>query len=219
MSNSGTPERKIRRLSDIVREARIAAAERQDSVENVREADRARLELLAEEIDPIFDEVPEGDDQFDFYLSSGEQPRLWIDAIAHVHMGNDQRTYRFVRDTRHGRVMIAEDADMMSVADSVARYVAERIVERQRFLESEPMNVNRPTFAKRARSRETGNEPVGSANSDGQPGPMQPTHTKAPPGPFGVVSALIWFFLGMVVAGAVLAAAFWDAIAPKLTML
>ncbi len=71
-------------------------------------------------------------DGFDFALSSGEQPRLWIDAVAHVAMGRDKRTYRFLRDTRLGRVVLAESTEIKPVAEQVTRYVAERVIEWQR---------------------------------------------------------------------------------------
>ena len=59
-------------------------------------------------------------------------------AVSHVSMGRDKRTYRFVRDTRVGRVVLAESATMKPVADQVTRYIAERLVERQRMLDGSP---------------------------------------------------------------------------------
>lgn len=221
MSSSRAPGKKIRRLSDVVREARIAAAEHEDVVVDMREADRARLELLAEEIQPIFEEVPASDDQFDFYLSCGEQPRLWIDAIAHVHMGNDRRTYRFVRETRYGRVVIAEEADMMTVADSVTRYVAERIVQRQRFLDSDPLNVSRPAAPAGAKKpRQPAEKTAVELPKTSQADPQQASgsvEANAPARQSSVAAALFWFLFGMVVAGAVMAIAFREQIAPMIT--
>ena len=46
-----------RRLADAVRAAKIAAAQRSDVVIDIREADRARLEILAEELRPIAEEL------------------------------------------------------------------------------------------------------------------------------------------------------------------
>jgi hypothetical protein len=94
-----------------------------------------RLELLAADLAPVFAEVPADMENFDFAISTGLQPRLWIDAVAHVAMGRDRRTYRFVRDSRVGRVVLAESHDMKVVAAQVTRYVAERIVERQRLMD------------------------------------------------------------------------------------
>lgn len=123
------------RLADAIREVKVAAAERDDVVVELREASRTRLELLAQELEPVFQQVPAEEILFDFAISSGTQPRLWIDAVSHVAMGRDRRTYRFVRDTRLGRVVLAESTEIRPVADQVTRYVAERMVERQRWLD------------------------------------------------------------------------------------
>ncbi len=136
------------RLSQAIREIRIAAAEREDVVVDMREAARMRLELLAQELTPVFDEVPEEEILFDFAISSGLQPRLWIDAVSHVAMGRDRRTYRFVRDTRMGRVVLAESTDIRPIAQQVTRYIAERMVERQRWLDG-PVE---PVLAQRERA-------------------------------------------------------------------
>jgi hypothetical protein len=126
---------KGRRLSDAIRDVRNASADRDDVVVDMREAQRMRLELLAAELAPVIADVPSDIDWFDFVISSGLQPRFWIDAVSHVSMGRDRRTYRFLRDSRLGRVVLAESTDMKPVADQVTRYIAERIIERQRMME------------------------------------------------------------------------------------
>lgn len=138
MSDAGDnvmPIDPVRRLSDAIRDVKNAAADRDDVVVDMREAHRMRLELLAADLAPVFADVPADIDMFDFAVSSGLQPRLWIDAVSHVAMGRDRRTYRFLKDTRVGRVVLAESTSMKPVADQVTRYVAERIVERQRMME------------------------------------------------------------------------------------
>jgi hypothetical protein len=151
----------VRRLADAVRDVKNAAADRGEVVVELREAQRTRLELLAAELKPVFDEVPAEIDSFDFAISSGLQPRLWIDAVSHVTMGRDRRTYRFLKDTRLGRVVLAESADMKPVADQVTRYVAERMVERQQLMDGgiEPLRTGgaevpamSPYAAERAKS-------------------------------------------------------------------
>jgi hypothetical protein len=129
------PADQTRNLSSAVRDVKNALADREDVVVDMRDAHRMRLELLAAELAPVFADVPADMDNFDFAVSSGLQPRLWIDAVSHVAMGRDRRTYRFLKDTRIGRVVLAESSDMKPVADQVTRYVAERIVERQRMLD------------------------------------------------------------------------------------
>ena len=138
MSDSGiNPKQPEGRLAEAVREVKNLIADRDDVVVEMREASRMRLELLAQELQPVFDETPKDLEQFDFTISSGLQPRLWIDVTAHVAMGRDRRVYRFVRDTRLGRVVLAESAEMKTVAARVIRYVAERLIERQRMLEGD----------------------------------------------------------------------------------
>ena len=136
--SSRTKERQpsIRGSRDAIRDVKNAAADREDVVVELREAQKMRLELLAAELAPVFADVP-ADAGFDFAISSGMQPRLWIDAVSHVTMGRDRRTYRFLRDTRLGRVVLAESLDIKPVADQVTRYIAERIVERQRMIDGD----------------------------------------------------------------------------------
>lgn len=121
-------------LKEAVRQARIDAAERSAVVVDLRDADLARLELLNDELDPVFLEVPAGVDLFDRGISRGDTPRLWIDVIAHVAMGRDKRLYRFVQDTRYGRTTLAESYEVRDIVEAVTRYVARRLVERERAL-------------------------------------------------------------------------------------
>lgn len=138
-SESSAVRNQQRNLAEAIREVKNVGADRSDVVVELRDAERMRLELVAAELKPVFEQVPQGVDIFDFAISSGLQPRLWIDAVSHVAMGRDKRTYRFVRDTRLGRVVLAESTDVKPVADQVTRYVAERMVEREKMLEGAPI--------------------------------------------------------------------------------
>jgi hypothetical protein len=131
--NTGNEARDMRptRLRDALRQARIEAADRTGVVVELRDAEVARLEILNEALDPLFAEVPEQVDLFDRGVSQGETPRLWIDVVAHVVMGRDKRIYRFVQDTRFGRIVIAESHDVPVIADAVTGYVARRMIERE----------------------------------------------------------------------------------------
>ena len=121
-------------LKAAVREARIEAAERSGVVVDLRDAELARLELLNDALDPLFKDIPDDVELFDRGLSRGDVPRLWVDVIAHVEMGRDKRQYRFVQDTRYGRAVLAESYDVAELAQAVTRYVARRLVERERAL-------------------------------------------------------------------------------------
>jgi hypothetical protein len=121
-------------LKDAVREARIEAAERSAVVVDLRDAELARLELLNEALDPVFKDIPAGIELFDRGVSKSDVPRLWVDVIAHVEMGRDKRQYRFVQDTRYGRAVLAESYEVSEMVPAVTRYVARRLVERERAL-------------------------------------------------------------------------------------
>jgi hypothetical protein len=125
-------EEKPRRLRDALRQARLESAERTGVVVDLRDADVARLEILNEALDPLFAEIPENMEMFDRAVTRGDPPRLWIDVVAHVDMGRDKRTYRFVQDSRYGRKVLAESPDIREVVDGVTKYVARRIIERER---------------------------------------------------------------------------------------
>jgi hypothetical protein len=122
------------RLKEALRKARVDQAERSGIVVDLHDAEVARLELLHEALEPLFKEVPAEIDLFDLGISRGESPKLWIDAIAHVAMGRDKRVYRFVQDTRYGRKVLAETAHIPEIEQTVAKYLAQRLVERERAL-------------------------------------------------------------------------------------
>lgn len=121
-------------LKDAMRQARIEIAERTGVVVDLRDAELARLEMLNEALDAVYGEVPEGIELFDRGLIASDPPRLWIDMIAHVVMARDKRVYRFVQDTRFGRRIIAESDKIDEIVAAVTKYVARRLVERERVM-------------------------------------------------------------------------------------
>ena len=127
------------RLRDALRRARIEAADRTGVVVDLRDAEVARLEILNEALDSLFAEIPDQVDLFDRGISQGDTPRLWIDVVAHVVMGRDKRIYRFVQDTRFGRIVIAESHDAAVIVDAVTDYVARRMIEREHALVATPV--------------------------------------------------------------------------------
>jgi hypothetical protein len=131
--------RKVRRLSDAVRRVRIAEAERTDAFADLYDAEKARLSLLADELAGVFGEIPADDDYFLCQVGGGNPPRLWIEPTAHVTIGRDRRTYRFLKDTRLGRVVVHETAELASMADVITDYIAERVVERDRAQETDAL--------------------------------------------------------------------------------
>lgn len=182
-----------RRLSDVVRERRIAAAEREDVVIDMKEADKARLQLLLEELETLINDVDQDDDRFDFSISSGEQPRFWIDSVTHVHMGRDRRTFRFVRDSRLGRVVLAEDGDLKTIAGQISNYVADRIIERDKILEGD-LEGFKDYYARMTNENlgQVSDQSVPDSNDD------QIDEKREQSSSTNMVVAVIWFIIGGV---------------------
>ena len=126
------------RLRDALLRARIEAADRTGVVVDLRDAEVARLEILNDALDPLFAQVPDKIDLFDRGISLGDTPRLWIDVVAHIMMGRDKRMYRFVQDTRFGRIVLAESHDTAAIVEAVTDYVARRMIEREHAINVPP---------------------------------------------------------------------------------
>ncbi|MDB5650902.1 MAG: hypothetical protein JWL62_2422 [Hyphomicrobiales bacterium] len=124
-------------LTAALRRARLEDAERSEVVAELRGAETARLEMLQDALRPVLDQVPEGIDLFDCGLLPGDHPRLFVDMIAFVEMGRDKRAYRFLQDTRHGRVTLAETEKLDTIVGAVTQYIARRLVEREKSLASD----------------------------------------------------------------------------------
>ena len=135
-------------LKSAIRKARIESAERSDVVSDLRGAELARLELLQDAISGVLAEVPEGIDMFDAGLVPGDHPRLFIDMLAFVEMARDRRTYRFLQDTRYGRLTLIESDHLGPLVEAVTNYVARRLIEREKALASDqtlpPAPASRP---------------------------------------------------------------------------
>jgi hypothetical protein len=124
-------------LREAIRAARVDAAEQAGVVVELRDAELARLAMLNEMLEPVFAEVPvEHADLFDRGLMPGETPRLFVDMVAHIAMGRDRRTYRFLQDSRSGRRVLAESTNPADIVDAVTRYVARRLIAREQVLSS-----------------------------------------------------------------------------------
>src|SRR3954454_24623625 len=143
-------------LKEAVREARIEAAGRSGVVVDLRDAEFARLELLNEALDPVFSDIAREVELFDRGLTRGDVPRLWVDVVAHVEMGRDKRQYRFLQDTRYGRTVLAESYDVPEIVKAVTRYVARRLVQRERALADDAARSPASDLARDERRRRRG---------------------------------------------------------------
>jgi hypothetical protein len=124
-------------LTTAIRRARLEEAEHSEVLSDLRAAELARLDMLRDALRPLVAQVPEHIDMFDLGIMPGEHPRLFVDMIAYVDMARDRRSYRFMQDTRHGRITIAESELIEPICEAVAAYMARRLIERERALISD----------------------------------------------------------------------------------
>jgi hypothetical protein len=143
-------------LTAAIRRARIEGAEQNQAVADLRETEIARLQLVEEAVRPVLDQAPNGVDLFDVGIAYGERPRLFIDMIGFVEMAHDRRTYRFLQDTRHGRVLIAETERIDRVVAAITNYIGRRLVERERALASDWRSKEGAPTPGRSRARAAG---------------------------------------------------------------
>jgi hypothetical protein len=120
------------RLSTAIERARSDQAAYFDAVEEVRVAEAARLQVLADEVRPVLAEMPEKTDQHPLTVVPGNPSRLWIDMLAYVAMDEDRRTYRLLYNGSDGRVTLFETADRAEMAARIIDYVAHQVIERER---------------------------------------------------------------------------------------
>ena len=152
-------------LKAAMRRARLEQAEQSDVLAELRGAEIARLEMLAEELEPVYAQLPDHIDMFDAGVTPGERPRLFIDMIGFVEMDDDKRTYRFVQDTRHGRVIVKQSDRAETMVTAITEYIGRRLLERERALASDM------TIEDAARNLHAAQE--GSRNDAAAPAPNQ----------------------------------------------
>jgi hypothetical protein len=125
---------RVASLAAALRKARIESAEHLGALADLRGAEIARLEILRDQLEPVLAQVPQDCDLFDVGVSPGERPRLFVDHIGFVEMGRDRRGYRFLQDTRHGRIVIAESERVETIVEAITAYMAHRLIEREQAL-------------------------------------------------------------------------------------
>jgi len=132
-SQQEKPERgRDGRAAAALRKARTEQAAYLDAVDEVRAAAMLRLQLLADDLAPVVDELPGPKDNIYCVVVPGEPPRFWVDLLAYVVVGDDGRTYRLLQNASGGRATLFETADRGEMAEKITDYVAHRAIERER---------------------------------------------------------------------------------------
>ena len=180
-------ERKVLDLANAMERTRSAQAERDDVVVEMKHVKMSRLELLAEDLGPVFNDIPRGNEQFEFALTSGATPRLWIDMTSFVRMAADGREYEFVKDTRLGRTVLGRSDKRDVIGEAITSYVAERILERERMIEGDWIAMKTAMASGEESAAEAGTHSEKQTAASGQAGT----------GGRGAGAALLRFLVGI----------------------
>ena len=195
-------ERKVHDLAEAMREVKTSQADRDDVVVEMRHAKFSRLELLAEDLTPVFNDVPNEVEMFDFALTKGEIPRLWVDMTSFVRLGKDGRTYEFVKDTRLGRTILGTSSNREKIGKRITDYVAERLLERERMIEGEWISPTAKLDDTQSDSLTRNTNSAILANGDDEKSLTNPKRA------LSILSALMWFLFGIAIIGCVIAGLF-----------
>ncbi len=123
-------------LATAMNEARAALAGREEAAEEARESAFVRLQALRTKLAPLYAAIPRDVELFDLGFVTPEKPRLFVDIIAYVEPARGGGPgYRFVQEGRSGRTLLLETEDEGALIGEITRYVAQRLVMRERALE------------------------------------------------------------------------------------
>lgn len=126
------------RLADALARTR---ARQEAQVREAFEQREGRMAMLARELDAIADELPEGEAGRFEMIASHAGDRLVIDPLSYVALDEATNDYRLIRQRRDGEQTVLQSADCEEMADGIAGYMAERIVEREGLASPAPQMV------------------------------------------------------------------------------
>jgi len=132
------------RLAEALDRSRDEQAVRFDAIEDVNALDMARLQALADDLQPVFEDLPHDSDIFVCRIVPGDPPRLWIDLLAYVIIDRDGRGFRLVMNARTGRQILAESAEIREISDHVISYIAHRYIDLERAGAAVPERLGKP---------------------------------------------------------------------------
>ncbi len=185
------PEPRVASLPAALRRARLDNANRTEALSDIRSSEIVRLEVLRDAIEPVLAQLSDDCDLFDVAISPSERPRLFIDQLGFIEIGRERRVYRFLQDTRHGRIQVCESEKPEAMVEAVTAYIAHRLIEREKALASD--------FASGA----TAAEAARAAAKTAEAGPPSPRpQDQAPEGRGRGMQAYLYFW---EVVGAILA--------------
>lgn len=131
-------------FTEALRKARFAEAAQLDALHNVRDARGLRLTALRDSLLPHLKGHPLAEGFAELTMQQGDMPRLWIDLISSVVVEPDTQTYRLVQDVDGNRVLLHETRNLEDMSQAVLRYVAHRVIAREKAAAGQPVRASDP---------------------------------------------------------------------------
>lgn len=119
-------------LTKAMKDARLAEAVQLDAILNARDARILRLGALRDAVLPELQAHEEAKKFFDLNVVQGDKPKLWLDLISWVEMAPDPKNYQLVQTRETAEDVLFESADAAEMKGYIIRYMAHRLVERER---------------------------------------------------------------------------------------
>lgn len=191
-NRSGKPGGRLAETLRLIRE-REGLANAGDANPTPDDEARKALGLLLDDLRDVIDDLPKDVDFFEFNLSHGAPPRLWIDAVSFVVMAENNIGFRMLKHTRGGRILLKECLERADMEAAIVDYVARRLARREADMG--------PATARAAASRqiEQAAAVTESNRSDRRYGSR----------PSSRMASLAWFLAGTIVGAAALLGLAW----------
>ncbi|MEP2944454.1 MAG: hypothetical protein ABJL18_01195 [Hyphomicrobiales bacterium] len=121
------PSKNTRSLTETMQLIRKKEHARRFATANVHGQNRNQLSLLLDDLEDVIADIGDERKYFDFHLSHGEQPQLWIDETTFVVMSKGGAGFRLLKQTRAGRILLRESRGRAEMGEAVVHYIAERL--------------------------------------------------------------------------------------------
>lgn len=199
MASANRPGKPGGRLAETLRliREREGLANAGDATLTPDDEARKTLGLLLDDLRDVIDDLPKDVDFFEFNLSHGAPPRLWIDAVSFVVMAENNIGFRMLKHTRGGRILLKECLERADMEAAIVDYVARRLARREADMG--------PATARAAASSQI--EPAAAVTQSNRSDSR--SNSRYGSRPSSRMASLAWFLAGTIVGAAALLGLAW----------
>lgn len=167
---------------------------------------RSQLSHLLDDLEDVITDIGDDRKYFDFHLSHGELPQLWIDETTFVAMSKGGAGFRLFKQTRAGRILLRESRDRTDMGEAVVHYIAERLshIENDQIHAQHAASSYDNEYAMRENKIATNSAPDNSARETAmmEPEPVIIVRRSR-------LRSFVWFLVGFLTGGLTLLALAW----------